>query len=267
MNPCGPGEQNREQLGRAVNRQPADKIDRQAALRKHPEHRAEQCHIVNQQQDTGDGKGKAERKSEDRDLRVVAEQKGREHTQSVAFLPAKKRAAQGFCARAWHPDIRKVARHQGVKPVAVAGDQYIANRGSRDHHEQRNPDIELDRAHRPAPATAKKTAEPAAETGLGAIDQKIGAQRQPFEIVDQAGIERIFPGNRQARQQRPVKRRQGEHVVIRQAPGLALLHFRDNIFQTRPVRFPLQPETIAAQQRCAQGLLATHRLPRLLMLR
>ena len=261
------GEQDRKQLGGAVDREPADKVHRQSALGKHPEHRAEQGHIVDQQQDAGDRKGEAKGEGEDRHLRIVAEQKCCKHAQPVLFLPTEQRITQGLFARARHPGIREIARHQRVEPVAVSCDQDIADGGPRDHHEQGNPDIELDRPHRPAPASGKEAAEPAGKAGLGAIDQKIGTQREPLEIVDQAGVERVFPGDRQAGQQRPVQGRQRQHILVGQASGLALFHPVDDRFQPDPVRFPFQTEAVAAQHRRAQDLLAAHRLPRRLIVR
>ena len=76
MDACRSGQKDSEQLRGAVNRKPANKFHRQAALRKHPQHRTKEREVVDQQQYAGNGKGKSERKGEYRNLRIVAEQVG-----------------------------------------------------------------------------------------------------------------------------------------------------------------------------------------------
>ncbi|KAG5730561.1 hypothetical protein E4T56_gene20821, partial [Termitomyces sp. T112] len=96
MDAAGPGQQDGEQFGRAMDGDPCGKVEKQTLPVKQPEHRAQHPAVLKQQHHAGQADGKAQREAQDRDLGIMAEQIGGKSGRRVLILSAEQGVAQLF---------------------------------------------------------------------------------------------------------------------------------------------------------------------------
>src|SRR6185436_3380142 len=117
------GQDYRKDLGGAVNDQPTAELRTEALRSEQREEGPDHSAVVNEEEGGRDTECKAERKSKDRDLRIVGEKEGREDAEPVLPLAPVKSAAQGLGRGREIAPIRKSLWDERVEPDWIGTDE------------------------------------------------------------------------------------------------------------------------------------------------
>ena len=241
-------EQDGEEFGRAVDREPADGFQREPLPVIEPQQRPQHRGVLDQQQHRRQAERETQREGKQRDLRVVRKQLGSENTESGLVLLAKQRAHEHGAAGSGHAGIDHPAGHQRVVPVGIARHEQPADHGACHHQRERDEDIAAKLPHAGAPAPAEEAREPVAQTGARAIDDEPGALGQHFEPEQRLAVKRGLTRDREAGDGGAVERGEREQVFVRYPAQPSALDPRDNRLKPLPFALALQPKAVGPQR-------------------
>ena len=197
MQACGARQDDRAELGRAMDEQPAGEAEAQALGHEHRIHGAEEHAVAGDQEEGGDGESEAERERQDRDLRIVREEIGGEYFEPALIGGVVKGRAEILGGGVHVTPARHFGRDECVEPGRIAGHEEIA--GKRAGKEQRRDQQGLanNAAHRGGPAMGEEAADLPPERIAAAVEDEISAGGKALEIGGHRRVERGFARDRQ----------------------------------------------------------------------
>jgi hypothetical protein len=134
LEPGGSGQDDGEELGDTVDRQPAGKLEGETLGCEHGHHGSQTGAIHGDQHGRGNAEGKSQGKGEQGDLSVVGEQKCGKDRETVLFSIVIKGRPQGLGAGGRISSARHVFTDDGVEPLGVAADQRISDQNPQDQY-------------------------------------------------------------------------------------------------------------------------------------
>ncbi len=219
--PPGREQDQRAQFGHAVDRQPADEVEREVAIVVDRQHRPERQPLIDRQHHRRHAGRHAQAERHDADHGVVAEQHVCKEPERF-HEPRPRRedlvvqevgAGAGGTASAREPRW-----HEGGVPGFVLHSEHEACHGPDHEAEGRDQDMPAGRAHGRRQIASEERAQALERIGARPIDRQERPQRETLEIEQQVAVERDGARHRQRRQRSAIEDRQPLQLVERQGP-------------------------------------------------
>jgi len=227
----------RAELGRSVDRNPAEEIQSQVTVVVQCHKGAERKALIHVEHDGRHAGREPESERHEADECIVAEQEVGKYAEG---LERARRGREDDLVEQIGPRARRApaTRHpggdEGREPGFILQRQQEARSDPDQQRQRRDHDVPVGRSHRRRQLKTKECAQPLAQADARPVDHEVGPQHQILQVEKKIAVERNGTRNRQRGESRAVEDRQPLQLGQRQRPHAATLRTRHQSFELAP---------------------------------